>query len=284
MQFSIVMAIKRYTHQDGVDNLQRLIEIGLPTYEKWLHLPSVRDFFVICTKQELPSIKRDLTARAPQFPWRFIHERELVDERVPNGWAVQQTAKLAIARLVQTDHYLIVDDDTFLTRPFAYENLFHNGRLIMNRVDIDFPFFHLWSCQAIGANFDKVQRYPYQMGITPQVFVRAVVIDLMAALEARHGATWQLFLANNKFTEYCMYWAYLIMQDKTDLYASDGLAVYGGATTGKEHNLADRLKIAFDPTQAHYFSFVQSSLSGHSVESLKEAISAYLSQQNQTSL
>jgi Family of unknown function (DUF6492) len=279
--FSIVLVLKRFTHTRQ-DNLQRFMDIAMPTYVKWLKLQDVKDFFVVVTAQERADIQAILKHTYPEFPWRIIAEDTLVHATIPNGWAKQQTAKLAIAQHVETDHYLIIDDDTFLTRPFGMTELLHNGRAIMNKTEIDFPFFFLWSAQVLGVDFDKVvQAAPFHMAITPEIFVTSVVRDLVNTLEKRHGTfpAWQRYLADHKFTEYCLYWIYLLDRGETDLYyatAADAPSVYGFPVTGPEHALNRRIEMAFNPAANHYFSFVQTSLAGISTEDVKQELEKYL--------
>lgn len=261
--FSIVMVIKRFTYGER-DNLDRFVRVGMVTYERFMDWSSVRDFWVIHTKDEGSGIEKELMEGFPHVPWRFVCEDELVPSECPVGWSRQQTAKLAIAERVQTPEYLIVDDDCILTKAFSYKDMFYNGKLIMNKIQIDFPFFFLWSAQVLDADYDVVQDAPFHMGITPEIFVTDVVRDLVDVLTCKYGASpaWQRYLAEHKYTEYCLYWIYLLSKGKCgEYYAMEDTApsVYSHATTGSEHNLSANLQAAFLDTTAP-FTFVQTSL------------------------
>lgn len=266
-KYSIVLVIKETTHHNGVEhnNLERFMQIGMMTYEKYLDKESIEDFFIIAPASDVKSIQTKLTAKYPNWPWKFVVEDAIVSKNLPSGWAKQQTAKFAIAQLVKTSHYLIIDDDTYLTKPFSYNNLFHNGKCILNKCQIDFPFFFFWSSQIAKADYDMVQYAPYHMAITPEAFVTQRVKDLVKWLEGEYGdrMQWQLHLANNKFTEYCTYWIYLMkLGVHTQEYAceDDAPCLYNYATTGPEHNLALQVKKSFIDNKNHFFSFVQTSL------------------------
>ena len=265
-KFTIVLCIKATTHRDDVDSVERFIRIGVASYLKYMRLEDVHEIFVITPSKERASIEERLTAAAPTFPWKVIPENELVDSSLTTGWAKQQTAKIAIAKRVKTPLYLIIDDDTFAVRPFGTTDLYHNDRVRMNKTPIDFPFFFLWSAEVLGCDFEEVvQPQPFHMAITPEIFVTAVVKDLIATLAARHGAypEWQKAIVANKYTEYCMYWIHMLMQGTTDKhYAIEDSSppLYAAATTGADHNLADQMKAAFAPECKHIFSFVQTSL------------------------
>jgi hypothetical protein len=253
------------------------------TYEKYLDLSSLHEFIVVTPREEVQKLSALLKNAYPSWPWKFIIEEALVSNRIPDGWAKQQTAKLAVANVVKTQHYLIIDDDTYLTKPFSYTNMFHNGKLIMNKTQIDFPFFFLWSAQVAQVDYDLVQNADYHMAITPEIFDTNIVKEIVNWLESEYGTQmkWQEYLAENKYTEYCLYWIYLIKTHRChEVYASDADApqVYGYPTSGPEHNLEEQVKKSFMNNEQHYFSFVQSSLqfTVPQVEAVVEALLQYL--------
>lgn len=270
-KYSIVLVIKEITHQNGVEhnNLDRFMQVGMVTYEKFLNRDDLHEFIIVAPASDLKNIQARLTAAHPNWPWKFVVEDAIVLKTLPNGWAKQQTAKFAVASIVKTPHYLIIDDDSYLTKPFSRQSLFHNGKVILNKCAIDFPMFFFWSCRVLKWDFDNVQYAPYHMAITPQVFITERVIDLVAWLESEYGdrMKWQQFLADNKFTEYTTYWQYLMklgggMKLCEELYACEegAPAMYGFATTGPEHNLTLQVKRSFRENENYYFSFVQTSL------------------------
>lgn len=265
---SIVLVIKPFSHQQGqkYNNIDRFLKIGMMTYNKFLDVQSIQDFFVIVPAEDVDRVKKLLVETFPTYPWNVLNEMTLLHPSLPPGWARQQTVKLTISVLVKTSTYLIIDDDTYLTKPFSAKDLCDptNGKLIMNKTHIDFPFFFLWSTQVLKYDFEKVQDFPVHMAITPEVFVVQVVRNLMKWLMDEYGANkkWQLHIYQNKYTEYCLYWIWLMKQEKVhELYAVDSpLALYGHATTGTEHDLGEQVMLSFKNNKYYWFSFVQSSL------------------------
>lgn len=271
----MLMALKPFSHHQGpqYDNLTRFMDIGMATYERFFTAAakeSLKDFMVIVPKVDVAATKDALSTRFPTWPWRVLSEDSLLHPSIPPGWARQQTVKLAAAFLVQTDLYLIVDDDTFAVKPFEGAASLRDpgtGKVLLNRCQIDFPFFGLWSAQALGIDYDLVQREPYIMSITPETFITAEVRGLVEHLIQRHGDAkrWQVFLANNKYTEYLIYFEWLLINNNkhTTLYATPAetpVELFGYATTGPEHDMAERVRLAFTDNANFYFSFVQSSL------------------------
>lgn len=287
-KISIVLVLKEFTHANGAsfNNLDRFLKIGMRTYTRFLNVECVSDFFVIVPRTEFDRIKKRLYTEYPDWPWRIIVEDVIVAKTVPDGWAKQQTAKLAVSSLIKTSHYLIIDDDTYLTRPIgSTADLFDSrGRALMNTAQIDYPFFYLWSAQVIDIDFDLVQNAPCHMGITPEIFVTDIVKELVALLESRYGShlKWQEYLAAHKFTEYCMYWSFLIKKGagvREQYYACDGdcemQQLYGQDTVSSSQDMKLQIKLSFTKNDNFLFSFVQSSLP-YIVEDVEEEIMKYL--------
>ena len=59
--YTILLVIKQFTH-DGVDNHERFMNIGLPTYEKFLDLKSLKQFIIIAPEAELAELSKKLLA------------------------------------------------------------------------------------------------------------------------------------------------------------------------------------------------------------------------------
>lgn len=278
-KFSIVICLKNASHHDGTNNIDRFVSIGMPTFEKFLDKASVAEFIVITPKEEAGMIDARLVKAFPEWSWKVYHDSQLLHEALDAGWARQQTAKLCIAQLIKTDHYLIIDDDTYLTRPFSYKSLFgSDDKLILNKITIDFPFFFLWSNQLLDFDFDKVQDFPYVMGITPEIFHTKTVRDLVKFLVDKYGSQkrWQLKLQSNKFTEYGLYWIWLIKNDLVQsLYTNEDAPIYAYAVTDETHDLAQYIEKAFEPAGKHYFSFVQSSLP-HKINYIADIVAKYI--------
>jgi hypothetical protein len=283
---TIVLVLKDYTHRHGspaYSNVERFLRVGMPTYEKHLARDGVTEFIVITPTAELESTKRRIVAKYPKWPWRFVPEDVLVARGIPSGWAKQQTAKVAVAAIIKTPHYLIIDDDTYLTKPLnpATDLFDDRGRAYMTKCQIDFPFFYIWSSQIIDIDYDDVQNAPFHMGITPEVFFTDVSKEIIAFLETRYGThmKWQEHLAANKFTEYCMYWSYLIKKGdgaRERLYACDSpIALYGNCTVSAAQNMAELVATSFAANERYWFSFVQSSLD-HGVDAVEKEVARHI--------
>lgn len=282
-KYSIVLVLKQYTHHQGkqYNNLERFMKIGMKSYKKFMKIDDIQTFFVIVPSSDVATISKELHEKFPEFPWKIIDEEILVSSKIPSGWARQQTAKLAISMLINTDTYLIVDDDTYLTKPFSAKDMYDpvSNKLIFNRTNIDFPFFFLWSAQVLHMDFDKVQDAECHMAITPEIFVTSVVKDIVKWLVNQYGSNkeWQLYIANHKFTEYCIYWNWLIENNLTNTYydLNSSKQLYAYATTNSEQDMPKQVNQSFTDNANHWFSFVQSSID-MSMEKVRQEVMKYI--------
>lgn len=266
--YTIVLLIKRTTHNEGdeYDNIDRFINIGMKSYEKYLNLNDVAEFIVITPEDELEYISNKLSSKfsIEKWKWNFMSEDKLIDTRIPAGWGKQQTAKLAVSFFIKTNEYLIIDDDTFLTKDFNYSDFFVNNKLIFNKTLIDFPFFYLWSSQLLEVDYDIVQYYKCHMGITPEIFVTNIAKNIVKYLIQTYGndKKWQILIVNNKFTEYTLYWIWMIKSNIIDDYYNTETEkqLYGNAVTEYSENIQEIVATIFTKNTNYYFSFIQSSL------------------------
>jgi len=277
----------------------------MKTFDKFLDKSSLSEFIIICPSGEVPFVNEQIVNKYPEFPWKIYNDSQLLDNGVSAGWAKQQLSKMAISQLVKTEHYLIIDDDTYLTRKFDYNSLFaSDGKLRMNKINIDFPFFFLWSNQLLDYDFDLVQKAEYVMGITPEIFHTQTVKDIIKYLVTKYGKNkqWQLKLEKNKFTEYGVYWIWLLKQGTyKDLYTSTSEKLYDHAVTDSTMDLKERVKAAFTDSDSDsgapdsgapdsgapnsgapnsgappfFFSFIQSSLD-YPISTIKNEIELHL--------
>ena len=124
------MPIKRYSYQE--DNLKRIRLIQIPSFKKFLNKRYVDKFIIITTNKEYESVKRSFR-NEKHYPFQIINEN-VVCPKLKNykGWYKQQVLKLAVAKLVKTKFYLVVDADVFCTKPMTYNSLIVNKKPIFN--------------------------------------------------------------------------------------------------------------------------------------------------------
>lgn len=273
MQISFVLLIKIHSHHD-YNELDRLKNIQLKSFRKFLDLALLRDFFIVASAGDIEVIRDDLKSSYPEFPFVFVPEEELCPSILwGSGWNKQMILKLAVASLVETDYYLTLDTDVFLTRKLTQENLLEQGKLVYQREN---PATHRkwWSSSARMLKFDpdRVTGQPFAMGVTPEYLVTDVCRRLQAEIQSLHGTKdWAGWLMNSRmskknlpnkvirfltgvapwlrpffpkarldqirtcdWTEYTLYWTYLHKLDLVRHYYAEGeRQVYGNCVWGE---------------------------------------------------
>jgi len=221
--YSIVLILKKYTHTKDEDhnNLNRFVNIAMKYYEKYLDLGSLTEFIIITASAELEEISKTITNQYPtsKWPWMFYSEDQLLHKTIPFGPARDQILRLAIAPLIKTQNYLILNTNSFLIKNLSESNIIINDKPILNKIDIDYPFHYLTSSQLLHFDYDKVQNSTV-MGKTPQIYITNIVKDLIKWLVDIYGnqKLWQIILINNKFYDHALYWVWLVKNNLTDQY------------------------------------------------------------------
>jgi len=273
MKISFVLLIKIRSHHDH-NELDRLKNIQLKSLRKFLDPTILQDFFIIASREDIATIKDDLLRSYPEFPFVFVVEDQLCPSITGGaGWTKQMILKLAVANLVQTDYYLTLDTDVFLTKPLSEADLLQDGKLVYQKENPD-THKKWWKSSAhlLRVDPDRVLRKEFAMGVTPEYLVTEVCRKLQAEIESLHGTRdWAFWLMTSRmskksllnkvirklcgsapflaavlpkerveqirgcdWTEYSLYWTYL---DKLQLaeryYAAGGRQLYGNCIWGE---------------------------------------------------
>jgi len=197
-KFSFILPIKLDTsynfigHADKVlntkSNLERVIDIQLRTFEKFLVKEDLDNFYIVCVPNELELIKEKL--KSYDFPFVFINEDDLVEdvsnpdlwEHIVPSWRThikQEFIKLALTSHSTTEHNITLDADVILTKEFGYNEMFHDGKLLLAKV-LDFtrpqkPEFFQYATAILDTPDDKrdEMRFRSIMGVTPQILLKS---------------------------------------------------------------------------------------------------------------
>ena len=267
MKISFVLLIKIRSHHRH-NELERLKSIQLKSLRKFLDLSILKDFFIVASQEDIQTIKDDLLRSYPEFPFVFVAEDELCPSIMgAAGWTKQMILKLAIANRVETDYYLTLDTDVFLTKPLSGADILQEGKLVYQKED---PRTHKkwWESSACLLNVaaDRVLEKEFAMGVTPEYLVTEVCRKLQREIESLHAtkdfAFWLMTSRMSKkslsnkiirvlcksapflagllprtrldlirtcdWTEYSLYWTYLNkLQLAEKYYAQNGRQVYG---------------------------------------------------------
>ena len=232
LKYSIVMPLKINT----LNSYKIFTEISLPLYDKFLETEYLDYFYIICPQNDIHNISK-YTDKYPNIPFKFIPESCILHENMGSvdGWLKQQVIKLSISSVIKTQHYLIVDSDLYLNQPLTYADLFND-----NRVKYSYEpwqtengkFYstnsNWWesSCNILGYPIDNLHGQTELMGVTPQTMITCKVAELLIHVNQIYGENWQRIICDMKFTEYTLYWIFLLMNNDTHLYTTSGKALW----------------------------------------------------------
>lgn len=272
LKYSIIMPLKI----NSLNSCKIFTEISLPLYDKFLETEYLDSFLIICPSNDIEYISK-YTNKYPYIPFRFVNEEDILDKNINdvNGWLKQQVIKLRIYSLIKTKHYLVMDSDIYLNQPFKYSDIYHEGKIkyscepwqeVNNKYYSTNSNWWKSSCLIINYPIEKIYDDKKLMGVTPQIFIKDKVEELIKFLEITYGKDWQKIICNMKFTEFTLYWLFLLKNnDTTNLYTQDGyplwnhdldrnILYYGSE---EEHKIITKNSITQNIT---YFSVIQSYL------------------------
>ncbi len=224
MQITLVLAL-RIDPDRLVSDLDRFIAIGLPSIKHFLSHGLVHELLVITPGENLAECRTALAGDAA-LPVRVIDEG-LICPSIANsrGWYKQQALKLAVAGHIHTDWYLTLDADVLCTRPVTEDFLFHEGKAIWQKEPAE--YHRKWwdgSRQVLGGDLDIADEQPV-IGVTPALLHAPSVLGLIAFLTQKYpDKDWAVALLDMhqlRWSEYSLYWVYLLMRGETGKFYSD---------------------------------------------------------------
>jgi len=210
------------------------VKLFIKSLNKFLFMNDVHKIYIITSTAKMDSIKHiwmNELIGAPIFnKITFIDENEIEPSFLEHKWYYQQILKLKISKCIQTKHYLVLDDDMFLIKPLKFSDFINSDNKIIYTHE-SFPHNNprcytnsaWWTTSANVLEFDVKQIYDNTclMGVTPQLLITDMVIGLIATLEKKYGIEWAKKITELRFTEYALYWIYVIQQNMTHLYSTD---------------------------------------------------------------
>lgn len=263
-QFSIVLPIV----MDG-NGYMIFQELGLPSFYRHLNLTHLDKFYIVAPLKHIATLNLELASSS--IPFSFIPEELLIGNIQTTGWYKQQIIKLCMARVVRTSIYLVVDSDMYLTQSLEYDDLFDNDRLKYNYEpwqtinSPDFSQNSKWwdqSCSLLECDITTIQNSADLMSVTPQTFIVDIVKGLITKLESKFQHEWPQRICDLGFTEFTLYWLYVLSNNYKDKYTVSGYPLW---THNRFTNILD---IDLTPTKvtnsmtapSSYFGVIQSYL------------------------
>lgn len=270
-KYSIIMPLKI----NELNSFKIFTSISIDLYAKFLDTLFLKNFIIICPLDDLPKIKKYTDKYINIIKFEFIDEN-LLFEDLDNvkGWYKQQIIKLVIANYVETSNYLIVDSDMYLNQHLKYADLFDN-----KLIKYSFEEYHTsndmyhstnsnWfesSANIVDFNINFIRESRDLMGVTPQLMIKDVVIELINFLKSKYGDHWKNTICDLKFTEYTLYWLFLL-KNRYNLFYTPNNDIWNHNLTTNilyYHTIEEqqqKIKASFDNNNTTKFSVIQSYL------------------------
>lgn len=294
-KFTFVVVVSKSSREDWegdrLSDLERVQMMLNPSLEKFLDKDSVEEVIYVCPYDEMEYID---VLNDIDFNSRIITDDILVDESVKfsSGWFKQQVLKLKIANHITTEHYILLDADMFATRHTKFSDLITNDKA---RIGVLSYHTHKdwWENTADLMGYDIDYGLKDKVpGCTPQILYTNLVKELMGHLSDKvfKGEDWVKKLSELcpstygdttiRWTEYCLYWLYLIKEKGLYNYYNPGETILVGNSVWSEEvydNLSeDHLHKVFYPLSEHHFSIIQSNIVNTDVQEICYRVRDYV--------
>jgi hypothetical protein len=253
----------------GVGDAYRIfLNYAIPLYEKYLDKNNLFEFIIICPFENIQRVENDLI-NSSTINFTFYNDEMFVTDNI-NNWAKQQVIKLLVSRFIQTNYYFIIDDDMLLTKPlylkdffddnmriyYSFEGWSDNGPLFQNN-----SIWLIKSAEIIGIDIESQKKRKDIMGVTPQMFITDVVIELIESL----SNNLQSYISKDIASEFQLYWCYLIKNNLTHLYTPSNKfftvdkSIHVIDYYNSTNDLIERIKKGYE-TKQNFFIVIQSHL------------------------
>lgn len=161
---------------------------------------------------------------------QFINEDDVYVKNTTDNWLYQQILKLEIAKRIKTKYYLVLDIDMYLIKNLNYHDMFFDGKIIYPHERFPHNNPPGYTNRQWWNDSAKLLDYPVEllynktnlMGVTPQLLVTDIVNDLLVYLNQQYGDNYKEIMLRNRFTEYALYWIFIIKNNMENLYTISG--------------------------------------------------------------
>lgn len=198
--------------------------ILIPSILKYFKLEDLEDFFIISTNDEYELINKYIHNTNASLKLKCINENTIIQDmnsfNKMLGCRKQQILKLEMAKFCTTDIYLTLDSDMFLIKHVSINDFLINNKIIYNYENYDIhKYWWIDSCKLLKYDFESIKN-KLTFGVTPSILIKSVVLELFNYLNIKN---YNIFSNKNHvhWTEYTLYWSYVIKNNYDVYYMSD---------------------------------------------------------------
>jgi len=253
-----------------VSDLDRFLALGLPSFHRFFDPALVQELIVLAPAEDSGHLNRELQAHC-KFRFRIIDDAHVCPSIAgARGWYKQQILKLAVASFVETEWYLTLDADVLCVRNVDSSFFFPDGRAIWQK-ELANQHQKWWDgSRALLESVVQIDGNSRVIGVTPALLRTASVLGLISQIgERAKGKDWAAFLLESyqlRWSEYSLYWTYLVEHNDADKFYSDSTNVLyassGSIWLKEDFGKLDAqwLEQIFDSNAGHAFIVFQSNL------------------------
>jgi hypothetical protein len=253
--------------REGVSELDRFSTLFLPSLHRFLRSEGCFSLLLIVPAQDLSAVRKRLK-KLDRSEVRVICEDDLCPAlKGHSGWYKQQILKIAAAKLLSSEYYLVLDADIILKRPTDLDDLFPSGKPILQKEKASTHWNEWMASRQILKSCVDLAPDSIVMDVTPEFLHRETCLALQGAIASRNNTSeWDKFLFESRetgWTEYSLYWLYVLeLGLGRQLYDWSPVQMYDGIFNLCE---ADRLSHShlqhiFAPDSDSFFLVVQSNM------------------------
>jgi hypothetical protein len=246
-------------------DILRVFNILIPSIKKYF-LSSIEEFYIICTSDEYEQILGLIKNLNFNLNFKCIVEDTLIRDTTNFkklcGWKRQQLLKLEFAKICNTNLYLVLDSDVFMIRECYINDFFVNKKIIYNCEENCHTEWWVDSCKLLNYDYDLLKN-KCTFGVTPCILIKNIVLNLFEYLNL---IDYNIFLKEEycNWTEYTLYWLYVINNNYNDLYMDKnyhykiyGYAIWNNTITNSINDISTTI-INNNKDSYAMFSLVQS--------------------------
>jgi hypothetical protein len=151
------------------------------------------------------------------FPYlKVLNQNDIYPNNISqSGWHVQQVLKLFVSHKVNTDYYIILDADCYLTKKINYCDLFVDGKPIPSLIHKHRNDWLIKSCAYYNLDYDNDVPDTI-LNVTPQICKTNIVKELILTKSNIPE------LINGGCNEFWLYFCYLLKYyNFNDIYHID---------------------------------------------------------------
>lgn len=143
-----------------------------------------------------------------------------------SNWYTQQIVKILISKKINTKYYVILDGKNHFIKDIKYDYFFHletnkpiiyynmQGKELLDFYHNSLNYFNVTCPNPPNHHINyKIQT------ITPYTFITSECLDMIEYIENKENMPFdKFFIEKKKYTEFYLYFAYLIFKEKQHLY------------------------------------------------------------------